>query len=93
MATILSEAFNSHVKKTIDLVFFCILVVPINSCPSLTTEINFNSKEMVTLKPDHDVHIKVTRNTDYGERYKLFVIEKESLVKIEDLANEVKKLL
>ena len=33
---------------------------------------------MVTLKPDHDVHIKVTRNTDYGERYKLFVIEKNS---------------
>ena len=30
---------------------------------------------MVTLKPDRDVHIKVTRNTDYGERYKLFVIE------------------
>ena len=33
---------------------------------------------MVTLKPDRDVHIKVTRNTDYGERYKLFVIEKNS---------------
>jgi hypothetical protein len=33
---------------------------------------------MVTLKPDHDVHIKVTRNTDYGERYKLFVIKKSS---------------
>jgi hypothetical protein len=33
---------------------------------------------MVTLKPDHDVHIKVTRNTDYGERYKLFVIKKNS---------------
>jgi len=24
------------------------------------------------------VHIKVTRRTDYGERYKLFVIDKES---------------
>ena len=34
--------------------------------------------EMVTLKPEHDVHIKITRNTDYGERYKLFVIEKNS---------------
>ena len=33
---------------------------------------------MVNLKPNHDVHIKVTRNTDYGERYKLFVIEKNS---------------
>ena len=33
---------------------------------------------MVTLKPDNDVHIKVTRITDYGERYKLFVIEKNS---------------
>ena len=36
---------------------------------------------MVTLKPDNDVHIKVTRNTDYGERYKLFVIEKNSFDK------------
>ena len=33
---------------------------------------------MVTLKPDHDVHIKLTINTDYGERYKLFVIESNS---------------
>tara|TARA_B110000438_G_C15536832_1_gene530969 strand:- start:9 stop:734 length:726 start_codon:yes stop_codon:yes gene_type:complete len=37
-----------------------------------------NNLEMVTLKPDRDVHIKVTRNTDYGERYKLFVIKKNS---------------
>ncbi len=40
--------------------------------------LQINNLEMVTLKPDHDVHIKVTRNTDYGERYKLFVIEKKS---------------
>ena len=31
---------------------------------------------MVTLKPNSDVHIKVTRRTEYGDRYKLFVIEK-----------------
>ena len=37
-----------------------------------------NHLEMVTLKPNHDVHIKVTRRTDYGDRYKLFVIEKGS---------------
>ncbi|MDC0247866.1 TRAP transporter permease [Pelagibacteraceae bacterium] len=37
-----------------------------------------NNLETVILKPDHDVHIRVTRNTDYGERYKLFVIEKNS---------------
>jgi len=40
--------------------------------------LQINNLEMVTLKPDHDVHIKVTRNTDYGERYKLFVIESNS---------------
>ena len=40
--------------------------------------LQINNLEMVTLKPDNDVHIKVTRNTDYGERYKLFVIEKNS---------------
>ena len=33
---------------------------------------------MVTLKPNNDVHIKVTRRTDYGDRYKLFVIKKGS---------------
>ncbi len=40
--------------------------------------LQINNLEMVTLKPDNDVHIKITRNTDYGERYKLFVIEKNS---------------
>ena len=40
--------------------------------------LQINSLEMVTLKPEHDVHIKITRNTDYGERYKLFVIKKSS---------------
>ena len=29
-------------------------------------------------EPGKEVHIKVTRRTDYGERYKLFVIDKES---------------
>ena len=33
---------------------------------------------MVSLKPNNDVHIKVTRITDYGDRYKLFVIKKGS---------------
>ena len=37
-----------------------------------------NNLEMVTLKPNHDVHIKVTRSTEYGDRYKLFVIKKGS---------------
>ena len=40
--------------------------------------LQINNLEMATLKPDHDVHIKVTRNTDYGERYKLFVIKRNS---------------
>ena len=31
--------------------------------------------------PDKEVHIKVTRRTEYGDRYKLFVIEKDSFVK------------
>jgi len=43
--------------------------------------LQINNLEMVTLKPDHAVHIKITRNTDYGERYKLFVIEKNSFNK------------
>ena len=48
VATILSATDNSHVKKTIDLVFFCILVFPNSSWPNLTAEINFNSNDMVT---------------------------------------------
>jgi len=40
--------------------------------------LQINNLEMVNLKTNHDVHIKVTRKTDYGERYKLFVIEKNS---------------
>ena len=43
--------------------------------------LQINNLEMVTLKPDNDVHIKVTRNTDYGERYKLFVIDRNSFDK------------
>ena len=31
--------------------------------------------------PDKEVHIKVTRRTEYGDRYKLFVIKKDSFVK------------
>jgi len=38
--------------------------------------LQINNLEMVTLKPNHDVHIKVTRRTEYGDRYKLFVIKK-----------------
>jgi len=45
------------------------------------SSLQISNLEMVTLKPDNDVHIKVTRNTDYGERYKLFVIEKNSFDK------------
>ena len=40
--------------------------------------LQINNLEKVNLKPDHDVHIKVTRRTEYGDRYKLFVIEKSS---------------
>ncbi len=42
------------------------------------SQLQINNLEMITLKPNHDVHIKVTRSTDYGDRYKLFVIKKES---------------
>ena len=40
--------------------------------------LQINNLEMVTLKPNNDVHIKVTRSTEYGDRYKLFVIKKGS---------------
>ena len=33
---------------------------------------------MLQFNPDREVHIKVIRRTEYGDRYKLFVIEKDS---------------
>ena len=48
VATILLAAVNSQVKKTIDFVFFCIFVLPNNSWPNFTGDINFSSKEIVT---------------------------------------------
>jgi len=43
-------------------------------------EQKLSAKEIHTLsfEPNREVHIKVTRRTEYGDRYKLFVIEKES---------------
>ena len=45
------------------------------------SQLQINNLEMLNLKPNHDVHIKVTRRTEYGDRYKLFVIKKESFDK------------
>jgi len=45
------------------------------------SQLQINNLEMVNLKPNRDVHIKVTRRTEYGDRYKLFVIKKESFDK------------
>ena len=33
------------------------------------------------MEPNREVHLKVTRLSEYGERYKLFVIEKNSFEK------------
>ena len=42
--------------------------------------------------PSKEVHIKVTRRTDYGDRYKLFVIDKASFDKDFNLENYGLKL-
>jgi len=34
--------------------------------------------QLVNLEPNKEVHVKVTRLSEYGERYKLFVIEKNT---------------
>ena len=44
-----------------------------------------NKIQELTLDPSKEVHIKVTRFTEYGERYKLFVIEKGSFKNEYDL--------
>ena len=42
------------------------------------SQLQITNLETITLKVENDVHIKVTRSTEYGDRYKLFVIEKNS---------------
>ena len=40
-----------------------------------------DSLNSIEFDPQREVHVKVTRRTEYGDRYKLFVIEKESFDK------------
>jgi len=42
------------------------------------TQLQISSLQFINLEPDRDVHIRVTRRTEYGDRYKLFVISKDS---------------
>jgi len=42
------------------------------------TQLQISNLQFINLKPDRDVHIRVTRRTGYGDRYKLFVIKKDS---------------
>ena len=44
------------------------------------SELQLNNLKLVNLKPDRDVHIKITRRTEYGDRYKLFIIKKNSFI-------------
>ena len=37
--------------------------------------------QSLTFDPEREVHLKVTRRTEYGDRYKLFIIEKNSFEK------------
>ena len=42
------------------------------------SQLQINNLQFINLKSDRDVHIRVTRRTEYGDRYKLFVINKDS---------------
>ena len=37
-----------------------------------------NQINLINLEPNKEVHLKVTRLSEYGERYKLFVIKKNT---------------
>ncbi len=45
------------------------------------SQLQLKNLELINLKPDRDVHIKITRRTGYGDRYKLFIIKKNSFTK------------
>ena len=57
-------------------------------------EQKLSSKEIQNLvfEPEKEVHIKITRITEYGERYKLFVIENNAFKKNYNLENYGLKL-
>ena len=42
------------------------------------TQLQISNLQFINIEPDRDVHIRVTRRTEYGDRYKLFVINKDS---------------
>jgi len=42
------------------------------------TQLKISNLQFINLEPDRDVHIRVTRRTEYGDRYKLFVVKKDS---------------
>ena len=42
------------------------------------SQLQISNLQFINLKPDRDVHIRVTRRTEYGDRYKLFVIKNDS---------------
>jgi TRAP transporter 4TM/12TM fusion protein len=42
------------------------------------TQLQISNLQSINLQSDRDVHIRVTRRTEYGDRYKLFVINKDS---------------
>ena len=42
------------------------------------TQLQISNLQFINLEPDRDVHIRVTRRTEYGDRYKLFVINKDN---------------
>jgi len=48
-------------------------------------QLEVNSIESLNFEPDKEVHIKVTRRTEYGDRYKLFIIKKKSFEKNFDI--------
>ena len=41
-------------------------------------QLDVNKIESLTFEPGREVHIKVTRRTGYGDRYKLFVVDKNN---------------
>ena len=42
------------------------------------TQLQISNLQFINLESDRDVHIRVTRRTEYGDRYKLFVVKKDS---------------
>tara|TARA_Y100001970_G_C14226329_1_gene855913 strand:- start:558 stop:2921 length:2364 start_codon:yes stop_codon:yes gene_type:complete len=87
-----TQAWMFSKLKWFEIIIFLIISISLLSPEFILNKVypKFNYKELnqihqLKFDPNKEIHIKVTRFSEYGERYKLFVINKNSFKKNFDL--------